>query len=323
MKNNQTMIKKEENILQKVLDTSYYVKEHSKHIKINGDKIKMVISKEKFAKGHHWLSSNPSGLLDLEKEEVVNFLIIYDAMDCSFWGDPKWKINTEKGDLDGAFALMYSLLKIRKEKGHLDFERISLEEFKNALKGNVEIPLLVERYQIALEVSQIINSKMQGNFYQYIKEITTDSLLFQTIIQSFPSFEDKREYQGKTIYFYKLAQLATSDILHIRSIKENIEVDCSHLVGCADYKIPQILRSLGILEYDEELSKLVDKKCEIEENSSYEVEIRANTLVAIDLIQKELKQKVDSIVINDIIWSFGQDKKRKVLPYHLTRTLSY
>ena len=78
--------------------------------------------------------------------------------------------------------------------------------------------------------------------------------------------------------------------MHIRKLKENIEIDCSHLVGCADYKIPQVLRSLGILEYDEELSELVDKKQEIEENSSYEVEIRANMIIAIDFIKKELKK---------------------------------
>ena len=135
--------------------------------------------------------------------------------------------------------------------------------------------------------------------------------------------KDERTYNNQTIYFYKLAQLLTSDILHIREQKEKIEVDYTHLVGCADYKIPQVLRGLGILVYDKELSELVDNKKGVEENSIYEVEIRANMIVAINLIKKELNDKVDAIDINDIIWSFSQDKTKKLLPYHLTRTLSY
>lgn len=46
-------------------------------------------------------------------------------------------------------------------------------------------------------------------------------------------------------------------------------------------------------------------------------------IVAINLIKKELKDEVDAIDINDIIWSLSQDKTKKLLPYHLTRTLSY
>lgn len=312
------------NKLEKVLETCSYVYENSKHVKIDINKVKELAKDNRVnEKSAHWLSSNPYGILDLDVEDIINFLVIYDSIDCSFWGDPKWTINTAKGDIDGAIALMYALLKLREHKGNLDFEKITFEEFSEALKGNVEIPLLEERYKVVSQVSKVINQKMQGNFYHYIKNITKDIVLFNTIINNFPSFEDIRTYDNKTIYFYKLAQLLTSDILHIRSLKEGITVDCSNLVGCADYKIPQVLRGLGILVYDKELSELVNNKKEVEENSTYEVEIRAGMIVAINLIKKELKDKVSAIDINDIIWSFSQDKTKKLLPYHLTRTLSY
>lgn len=314
----------DKNKLEKVLDTCSYVYENSKHVRIDINKVKVLAKDNRFnEKTAHWLSSNPYGILDLDVEDIINFLVIYDSIDCSFWGDPKWTIKTAKGDIDGAIALMYALQKLKEHKGNLDFEKITFEEFSEALKGNVEIPLLEERYKVVSQVSKVINQKMQGNFYHYIKNITKDIVLFNTIINNFSSFEDIRIYDNKTIYFYKLAQLLTSDILHIRSLKEEITVDCNNLVGCADYKIPQVLRGLGILVYDKELSELVDNKKEVEENSIYEVEIRANMIVAINLIKKELNDKVDAIDINDIIWSFSQDKTKKLLPYHLTRTLSY
>ena len=43
---------------------------------------------------------------------------------------------------------------------------------------------------------------MQGNFYQYIKDITSDIELFETIIANFPSFKDERLYNKQTIYSY-------------------------------------------------------------------------------------------------------------------------
>lgn len=312
------------NKLEQVLDTCSYVYENSKHVKIDINKIKELAKDNRFnEKTAYWLSSNPYGILNLDVEDIINFLVIFESIDCSFWGEPKWTMKTDKGNTDGAIALMYALLRLREQKGNLNFERITFDEFSEALKGNVEIPLLEERYKVVLQVSKIINKKMQGNFYHYIKNITKDIVLFNTIINNFPSFADTRTYDNKTIYFYKLAQLLTSDILHIRSLKEGITVDYSNLVGCADYKIPQVLRSIGVLVYDKELSDLVDNKNELEENSIYEVEIRANMVVAINLIKKELNNKVSAIDINDTIWSFSQDKTKKLLPYHLTRTLSY
>ena len=100
-------------------------------------------------------------------------------------------------------------------------------------------------------------------------------------------------------------------------------MDYSHLVGCSDYKIPQAMRGLGILEYSDKLSNIIDNKKEIEVNSKYEVEIRANMLVAIDLIKKKLENKVCAIDINDYIWSQGRNKIIDLKPYHLTRNTNY
>ena len=101
---------------------------------------------------------------------------------------------------------------------------------------------------------------MNGNFYLYIKDITIDSELFNIIITGFSSFKDERTYNNENIKLYKLAQLLTSDILHIRQLKENIKVDYSNLIGCTDYKIPQVLRGLGLTAYSNELASIIDSK---------------------------------------------------------------
>ena len=310
-------------MLDKIIKSCKYVANNSKSVKINETNLDKFIGKIKKVETEHWLAFSPYNLLDLPTETIINFLLVYEAIDFSFWGNPKWTINTENGKEDGSIALLYAILKYVKERNTTDFSNITKDEFEELLKGNIEIPLFEERYNIIRNVSKIVNEKMNGNFYTFIKDVTLDTELFKIIVKYFPNFKDERIYNNKKIYFYKLAQLLTSDILHIRERKENIKVDYSHLVGCADYKIPQVMRGLGILEYNDKLSNIIDNKKEIEVNSEYEIEIRANMLVAIDLIKKKLENKVCAIDINDYIWSQGRNKNIELKPYHLTRNTNY
>ena len=310
-------------MLDKIIKSCKYVANNSKSVKINETNLDKFIGKIKKVETEHWLAFSPYNLLDLPTETIINFLLVYESIDFSFWGNPKWTINTENGKEDGSIALLYAILKYVKERNTTDFSNITKDEFEELLKGNIEIPLFEERYNIIRNVSNIVNKKMNGNFYTFIKGVTLDTELFEIIVKYFSNFKDERIYNNREIYFYKLAQLLTSDILHIRERKENIKVDYSHLVGCSDYKIPQVMRGLGILEYSDKLSNIIDNKKEIEVNLEYEVEIRANMLVAIDLIKKKLDNKVCAIDINDYIWSQGRNKTIELKPYHLTRNTNY
>lgn len=310
-------------MLENIIISCNYVSKNSKHVTIDEEKLNLFVENIKDVKMNHWLSSSPFGLLDLAVETIINFLLIYESINFSFWGEPKWTIDTNIGKLDGSIALLYVLLQYVKESKSTDFSSMSKKEFLKILKGNIKIPLFEERFKIIKEVSAIVNDKMQGNFYQYIKDITSDIELFETIIANFPSFKDERLYNKQTIYFYKLAQLLTSDILHIKEQKEKIKVNYTHLVGCADYKIPQVLREFGILNYDNKLAKIVDNHSEIPINSIYEVEIRANMITVINMINKKLNYKYCRIDINDFIYMQKNNKNFKMRPYHLTRCTNY
>lgn len=310
-------------MLNNITTSCEYVSSNSKHVSINLEKLNSLVESINDIKMEHWLSSSPFGLLELPVETIINFLLVYESIDFSFWGNPKWSIDTEYGNLDGSIALLYAILKYVKENKTTDFSTIEKDEFESILKGNIQIPLFEERFRIIKEVSQIVNEKMNGNFYKYIQKINSDYELFELIVNNFPNFKDERVYNGQTIYIYKLAQLVTSDILHIREMKENIDVDYSHLIGCADYKIPQILRAMGILVFDDELSKLVDNQTELPIGSEYEVEIRANMLTVINMINKQLDDKFDRIDINDYLFMKKKDKTLALKPYHLTRCTNY
>ena len=309
-------------MLEKIKSSCNYVALNSKYVSINYKKLNEYIKTIDIKKIKFWLSNNPYDLFEMKIDKVINFILLFDSINYCFWGQPKWTIETIEGKKDGSDALLYTLLNYVKKSDRVDFSNVSFKEFSNILKGNVDIPFLKERYNTIVSICNVVNEKMNGNFYNYIKEINKDTELFKIIINNFSNFCDERDYDNEKIYFYKLAQLLTSDILHIKELINGTKVDYSHLVGCADYKIPQTLRALGILEYNEELSEIVDNKEIIDKNSKYEVEIRANMIAVISYINSNLKN-VCQIDINDYIFSTSKNVKNIVKPYHLCRNRNY
>ena len=217
------------NMLESVIDSCKYVMDNAKYVTINYDKLDEFITTVDCSELKHWLSNNPYNISDLGIENVINFILLFESIDYSFWGTPKWTINTDLGEKDGSDALLYAMLKFVKDRKIEDLYNITYEDFKLMLKGNVEIPFIQERYETLIQTSKIVKEKINENFYKYVYSIHSDIELFEVIINNFPSFKDERKYDGKTIYFYKLAQLLTSDILHLREKMENIKVDYSHL----------------------------------------------------------------------------------------------
>lgn len=303
------------------LSMSYrYVCDNSKSVKINYSKVDSMIAKINSSEPDYWLDSNPYGLLNMDVKDIINFLFIYHAIgDYCFWGEPKWEIQTDIGTMDGSYAIMYLILNKYKERSNFE---MSYEEFEVLLRGNVAIPLLEDRYRNLVKMNEFLCNSGK-TFYELIKELNTDEELFEFIVCNLDYYEDVSNYNGKKIYFYKRAQLLTSDILHVREKKEKIEVDYSHLVGCADYKIPQVMRCYGMLELCDSLSQKVDSKVELEEGSSEEIEIRANTLKVIDYIYEKLDKKYFRMDINDFIWLLGQNKSQMTKLYHRTLTKHY
>ena len=303
------------------LNTSYkYVVDNSKSVKINYDKIDVMIKQIETSSVNYWLDSNPYELMNMDVESIINFLLIYHTIgDYCFWGDPKWEVETDLGKMDGSFAILYLILKRFKIKKNLD---MTIDEFKELLKGNVTIPLLKNRYHNLVQMNQILKDNNKS-FYEMIKVFNTDIELLTFIIQNFPYLSDVSIYDNQEILFYKRAQLLTSDILHVREIKEKIQVDYTHLIGCADYKIPQVMSCYGMLEYSDDLLRIINNKITLPEGSKEEIEIRANTLDVINYLYEQLNRKYSRMDINDFIWLLGQNKEKITKPYHRTLTSHY
>ena len=315
-----------------VLESTKFVIDNSKYIKIDLNKIKEFCND--FGESHinHWINESPFDFNKLSEKERLHFLLVFNSISFSYWGQPKWEVEYKGEKFDGAFGMIASIGKaIENKKSILDskyLKDISEKELEEILKGNIIIPLFESRLKILNEIGTILIKYFSGDFSKLIKKSDRDALkLLDLILKYFPSFNDFSSYKGKTIYFHKRAQLLISDIHQLFNGKNygNLK-NFDKITACADYKLPMVLRKLGVLKYSKELANKIDRKMEIIRNSEEEVEIRANTIWAVEFIKQELNKKyskINSAHINDHLWLLGQVKSSKDKPYHLTKTIAY
>src|SRR3989344_5932665 len=92
-----------------VLETTKYVVESSKHVKINKDKIKEFCKDFEHSHINHWINESPYDLKGLAKDEKLNFLLVFNSISFSYWGEPKWTIEYNGEKLGGAFSMIVAL----------------------------------------------------------------------------------------------------------------------------------------------------------------------------------------------------------------------
>jgi hypothetical protein len=315
-----------------ILETTKFVIENSESVKI--DRARIVDFAESFEHGtvHHWLSQAPFNFSHFSDNDKLHFLFVFNALSFCYWGEPKWTIDHEGKSYDGAWGMIIALGRAIKEGYNiLDFQycaNLSANDFGHILRANVEIPLFTERLKIINEIGKIVQEKYDGQLANLIIEANKDSqTMLDLIVTNFPGFKDEAIYKEQHVLFNKRAQLLSSDIYQIfkgQGFGDLKNIDS--ITACADYKLPQILRKLGIFIYSNDLANKIDQKIELIHNSNEEIEIRANTIWAIEYIKQivvKRSPKIMSSEINDHLWLATQEKFSDDKPYHRARTTAY
>lgn len=314
-----------------VRTTTAFVLENSKDVKINKDKIKEIASllkKEKkslfeWTAEMHFKSKNQQTMLD--------YLILADAMNFCFWNTKeRWNINYKGKKINGYFALSLALkdfFEKNPKKANLDyFSKIPFFEFKKIFQGGKNLYFLRDRWKLAKQASQKIIKKYE-NSESFVNSAgkSAEKLVFK-IAKELPGFNDTAKFKGKKIYFLKRAQILVCDIWGaLKGRGAGKFKDMDYLTCFADYKVPQILNLLGIIEYSEDLQKKIEKRTLIPAGSRQEIEIRSATVQAVELLRNEFKKTgkaLPAFKIDWILWNKTQEIKMDN-PYHLTKTIFY
>jgi hypothetical protein len=317
-----------------VLETARHVTDESRHVRIESEALQRL-SRE-LAGGsipipgwddeHHFRGDD---------EAMLAYLLVLDAINFCFWPPPgrdRWEISHERSTYSGYYALSVSLKKAIESGIPVTDARfltsLTLDQMKEILSGRGVLQLIDRRLENLRELGRVLLEKYDGKASQLVAAARSSAVALASLLATnLTSFRDEAVYRGEKVFFYKRAQLLAADIHGAFAGKGwGGFRDMEKLTAFADYKLPQVLRHVGVLDYSAPLAKRIDGLIYLDPGSPEEVEIRANTIWAVEMIRQELERlgrKLKAFEIDWILWNLGQDDEFRQKPYHRTVTIFY
>jgi hypothetical protein len=270
-------------------------------------------------------------------KETLRWIFVLDILNHCFWpdeGEPTWTVRYDGQDYSGYWGLAASL-KRALENGFPVTDPAYLAELaerdlREIFRGTdeAEIPLLKERLSNLREAGQVILSRWQGDLVHLLEETRGSAVgTVQQVVASFGSFQDEAHCRGRVVYLWKRAQLFVADV-HAAFSGEGWGRfdDIGELTAFADYKLPQVLRELGLISYHPDLANQVDQMVNLSAGAEEEIEIRAMTVWAVEALKGalgSLGKEVTSASVDQWLWQLGQLEPFRKRPYHRCRTIYY
>lgn len=210
--------------------------------------------------------------------------------------------------------------------------KITCAEMVKLFAGNIELPMLKEKTQILNHVGRVLAGRYNGRFHNFVASCSprlydNGNGLVERLASEFPRFGDVSPYEGQTIKFYKLPQLAIWFLFTSLGKTGEFRIeDLQTMSAFADYIVPVALRSLGITSYSAKLERAINAYRLIPHHSTWEVEIRAHCIYASALLAEEINRLRPSnrqIVTPQIDARLWTHYHTTWWPHHLTKTIMY
>lgn len=271
-------------------------------------------------------------------ERTANWVLLLDALNFCFWGDPgqpRWRVEWRGQTLDGYAALAAALTRAIDEGRPLwdaaylaSLTEADLRDILRPIPDNPPIPLFEARLASAREAGRVLLDLYAGQFTNARDAAGGSATALALLLaRDFSSFADVADWHGQRVPFLKRAQICVAD-LHAAFHGERWGrfPDLGQLTAFADYKLPQLLRASGVLVYTPDLAARIDRYAPIPAGSQEEIEIRAATIWAVELLRRALAQHGiarPASAIDYRLWAETQAKMPGERPYHRTRTIYY
>ncbi|KAI8328758.1 hypothetical protein BC941DRAFT_463890 [Chlamydoabsidia padenii] len=198
-----------------------------------------------------------------------------------------------------------------------------------------EVPMLNERIQLMRHAGQMLCEHFNGSFIQCIKQANHSAQrLIDILLEYFPSFRDIHDFKGRKVYILKRAQIMVADLWAcFDGLSYGLFNDIDTITMFADYRVPQALYYLGLLEYSPVLKTKLIKGDEIQSGSQEELEIRGNSIWAVEVARQRIQERylqnnktttINAILIDFYIWDLAKEIQDELtVPTHHTRSWYY
>ena len=193
------------------------------------------------------------------------------------------------------------------------------------------------------EAGEVLERDFGGNVISLIRRADHSAArLVNLLVEYFACFRDESSFYGKRVRFYKRAQILVADLWACFNGEGFGRFDdIGQLTIFADYRVPQMLNSLGCLLYSPSLQTRIMRLCNIESGEKCEIELRGNSIWCVELIRQQIvaqypeaKYKVNAILIDFFLYDLCKEREREIeqadmdvenvmMPHHRTRSIWY
>ncbi|TAQ89338.1 hypothetical protein B7494_g2314 [Chlorociboria aeruginascens] len=240
-------------------------------------------------------------------ESTVAFIFTMDLLNFSFWSekeeDKRFTVEYKGKKWTGYWSLVASLQRALNEKipitssdfwqnEHECTEEVLRHVFRSCTEE--EIPMFKERMACLREAGQILYEveshleligplanyymqKYQCSFTHCIKAADhSAAALVNLLAEDFPCFNDVVSFENrKTVRFLKRAQICVADLWAAFDGRFYGQFDdIEKITMFADYRVPQMLNTLGCLWYSPLLDNTIRQKKVIESGHTWEIQLR-------------------------------------------------
>lgn len=281
-------------------------------------------------------------------DRTAMWLLVLDVLNFCFWGqgsDPsiRWRVEWQGTLADGYMALVAALRRGVQERQELlrpswlaHVDPADVAHLLRPAQGHPAIPLFDHRVHNLRELGRgLLALESETPASTLITAASGSAIAFvREVVRRFPSFNDVATWSrsstglpGGEVRFYKRAQILAGDIaggLEGSPLGEFYDLD--QLTAFADYKVPQVLRQLGILQYSDPLASRIAARKHLPAGSTQEIEIRAATIWGCELLRQALVRHGRIVAAHELdwmLWEQGQSLPKHTAPYHLTPTIFY
>ena len=177
------------------------------------------------------------------------------------------------------------------------------------------------------DLGELLRSDFGGSALGLIEAAGGSAEALCRILARMELFRDEQPYAGTMAAFYKRAQLTAADLaVAFGGQGPGRFDDLGELTVFADNLVPHVLRLDGILKLEAGLSAGIEAGELLAKDSPQEVEMRAATVMAVELLAASLAQAgrpATPLELDFLLWNRGQSPRCKAVPRPRCRTWFY
>ncbi|KAF2261928.1 hypothetical protein CC78DRAFT_535264 [Lojkania enalia] len=279
-------------------------------------------------------------------ESTLNFIFTMDLLNFSFWSEKseeeRFAVCYRGTRWTGYWSLVAALqraldegIPITTPSFWTDEEGCSEDVLKNVFRSETEeeIPMFQGRIDCLREAGQVLDMEFDSSVGVLVEDGKKSAAgLVNLLAERFTCFRDEAIFDGKKVRFLKRAQIFVADLWAAFDGEGYGEFDdIDKITMFADYRVPQMLHSLGCMSYCPPLEGRIRRLQTIEPAHSWELQIRGCSIWAIELLRREILKlqsdaNINAILIDFFLYDLAKERERakvEAIPHHRTRSIWY